>query len=93
MAETRTEAAQRFAVDHLFAFSGGMGYDEVMAALVADADNMFPFGHEVLTPCAAYETLNAELLLVELEALYIATEALLEQFSEKEVAVREVPCA
>jgi hypothetical protein len=82
--ETRTEAAQRFAVDHLFAFSGGLGYGEVVEALVADGDNMLPFGHEVLTPCAAYETLNAELLLVELEALYIGAETLLGQFSGEE---------
>jgi hypothetical protein len=82
--ETRTEAAQRFAIDHLFAFSEGMGYGEVVEALVADGDSVLPFGHEVLTPCAAYETLSAELLLVELEALYIGAEALLEQFSEEE---------
>ena len=82
--ETRTEAAQRFAVDHLFSFSGGLGYGEVVEALVADGDSILPFGHEVLTPCAAYETLSAELLLVELESLYIGAETLLEQFSEEE---------
>ena len=84
--ETRTEAAQRFAVDHLFTFSGGLGYGEVVEALVADSGSIMPFGHEVLTPCASYETLSAELLLVELEALYIGAEALLEQFSEEEEA-------
>jgi hypothetical protein len=82
--ETRTEAAQRFAIDHIFSFSEGMGYGEVVEALVADGESILPFGHEVLTPCAAYETLSAELLLVELEALYIGAEALLEQFSEEE---------
>jgi hypothetical protein len=71
-------AAEEFALDHVFAFRGELPYRKVMGILVADFGNMFPFSHETLTVCSAYDTLNAELIARELELLYVSAEQLLE---------------
>lgn len=84
MATARQQfASQEFALDHVFAFRGKDSYAQIMGILIADSGNMFPFSHETLTPCVAYETLNGELLARELELLCISAEKLLEEYGEE----------